>query len=186
MSRYIKVGVGLFLVSFGLYFFYNNNKISDKQMINHKEKISDKSDIVENKLPNPAKITNPTNKIKKLKYTKVALPDDIRKIEHQLVDIQNGIEQDKSKLDMKAKLNLSNNDIDEEIKKTDQLINKLNKEIKLPKDKIEKLNNSYMVVLNSPITTPGSKKVKKELFYVDKKILKLEKDFELLHRGEVQ
>jgi chromosome segregation ATPase len=123
--------------------------------------------------------------IKKVEYSKVALPKDIREIEHNLVDIQNQIVKDKLILDQEAKEVLVNANLDKEIQEADKMLEKLNKESNIPQEKIDEIENSYTVVMNAPITSAKSVAVQNDLINIDKKVLDIEKDFEKLQKGDI-
>ena len=178
MNKYLKIGLSVVLItSIGLY--VNMTKDNQKSKINPKSSI-EKIDPTNKNIEKKEQFTSKQD-IKKLQYSKVAFPKNVRKIEHDLIDIQNSIIQEKAKLDSEAKL--SNKEVDRKIEETNELIAKLNEELNIAPQKVEEIENSYVVVLNTQPTTVKSRKIDKKLFKIDEDLLKLEGEFEKLQTG---
>lgn len=159
------------------YFITNNKKSNDISKINNSFL---KKDI--NKTS-----TNTENLISKIKYTKVTLPKEIKDIQSELVDIQNGIEKDKILLSNQAKIVLADyENIDQEIIDAESLLATINKELNLPQEKIDEIENTYDTIISSNVTSTKSIAVQNNLIQIDEKILNLEKEFELLQKGELK
>jgi len=188
-TKKLLFSVGVITVAISLYFIINTSSTEIKTPIINNEQIQ--VNVDENKISkfiksvNKSKVTSQKETIKKIAYTKVALPDDIRDLEHDLVDIQNAIANDKYLLDNEAKELLANANMDDEIKKTDTLLAELNKKTNMPQEKIDEIENSYTVIMSTPVTSPSSVAIQNDLTSIDSKILDIEKDFEKLQNGDI-
>ncbi len=123
-------------------------------------------------------------KPKKIEYSKVVLPDEIRSIEHELVDMKNQLALDKYNLDKEVKQSLKYSNLDDEIKKAKILMEDMNVKLDLSKKEIGQLNNTYTRIMQDKINTPKSKAIENEILNIDKTILKIEKDMNILTNGE--
>lgn len=126
------------VISIGIYF--NITSIDTEVKKNHI-----KTNVAVESKQNKKTLSNVAYKKERIQYTKVALPKDIRELEHSLIDIQNNIIKDEKNLNNEIKLN--NNKMRSDIKKANSLIKDLNKKLKLSSDEISMLDDSYNKIM---------------------------------------
>jgi len=171
-------------IGYTSYTLYMSEDVKEKD--EHQTSIKKEPNIKQNKDKKEKVIYSNTEHLKKVNYSKVTLPKELSDIEHKFVDIQNYIQKDKYLLDQETQEILKNDDTEDMIKEADLMLSKINSELNIPEEEINKIEESYTLGLSTKLTSIKSKAIEKELVKMDERVLVIEKEFENLQRGDIK